>query len=116
MGYAEFEASLEEWERAREIYEVAINQAQIDMPEVVWQSYLEMEINLKEHGKARELYKRLLKRSKHIKVWLSYCKFEQDADAERAREVFSQAYNHFKGIPDMKEERLMVLEHWLAFE
>ena len=47
------------------------------MPEKVWQSYLDYEISLGEFDKVRHLYSKLLSKSKHLKVWLSYAKFEQ---------------------------------------
>lgn len=119
VDYAEFEASLEEYERAREIYELAIKQSQIDLPERVWQSYLNLEISLGEYEKVRDIYSRLLARSKHLKVWISYAKFESEnaKDPERTRKVYNQAYNHFKDKePELKEERLMILENWIHFE
>jgi len=67
---------LDEIERAREIYEIAINRPNLDMPEKVWQSYLDYEISLGEYDKVRHLYSKLLGKSKHLKVWLSYAKFE----------------------------------------
>lgn len=78
IEYAEFEGQLEELNRAREIYEIAINRPNLDMPEKVWQSYLDFEISLGEYEKVRELYMRLLGKSKHLKVWLSYAKFEAE--------------------------------------
>ena len=38
-------------------------------------------------------------------------------DVERARAIFSEAYTHFKTVePELKEERLLVLENWLKLE
>ena len=42
------------------------------MPELVWKAYIDFYIGDKNFEKARELFKRLLERSKHVKVWLSY--------------------------------------------
>jgi crooked neck len=42
--YAEFEAQFNELERARGIYECAIQKSNIDMPENVWKSYIDFEI------------------------------------------------------------------------
>ena len=53
--------------------------------------------------------------TKHVKVWISFAKFE--TDLTKAREVYTRAYNHFKEIePHLKEERLMLLENWLQIE
>ena len=60
IEYAEFEAQLEEHERARGIFEVAINRPNLDMPENVWKSYIDMEISLSLYDHVRDLYKRLL--------------------------------------------------------
>ena len=42
----------------------------------MWQAYIEFEISEGEHDRTRELYDRLLDRTKHLKVWVSYAKFE----------------------------------------
>lgn len=89
------------------------------MPENVWKSYIDLEIALEEFNKVRELYRRLLSRTKHVKVWLSFAKFEQEnsRDADKARAIFSEAYQHFKQHePDLKEERLLILENWIKLE
>lgn len=91
----------------------------MDLPERVWQSYLNFEIESGDFNKARALYHRLLQKSKHLKVWLSYAKFESEntQDSECTRKVYREAYGHFKEKePDLKEERLMILENWLTFE
>jgi hypothetical protein len=66
--FAEMETSVGEVERARAIYELAINQAVLDMPEVLWKSYIDFEIAQGEFDNTRTLYERLLDRTKHVKV------------------------------------------------
>ncbi|KAK7260280.1 hypothetical protein RIF29_26201 [Crotalaria pallida] len=131
--YAELERSLTETERARAIFEVAISQPALDMPELLWKAYIDFETGEGEFDKARLLYQRLLDRTKHLKVWLSYAEFEATAinkDDEvvteheqrkrciqRARRVFEEALNYFRSsAPDVKEERAMLLEKWLNME
>ena len=46
------------------------------MPETIWKAYIDMEISLKEFDKARDLFTRLLDKTKHVKVWISYASFE----------------------------------------
>jgi len=60
------------------------------MPENVWKAYIDFEISLKAFDRVRDLYTKLLARTKHVKVWLSYAKFEEDSaqDAQRARKVY----------------------------
>merc|ERR1712202_35161 len=68
---------------------------------------------------ARELYRRLLERSQHVKVWLSFGKFElqqeHDDRGEQARHVYEQANKALRQVRE-KEERLMLLEAWRDFE
>ncbi|KAB1219232.1 Protein CHUP1, chloroplastic [Morella rubra] len=45
----------------------------------VSQTYIDFEISEGEFGRTIELYERLLDRTKHLKVWISYAKFEVSA-------------------------------------
>lgn len=68
MKFAELEALLGDADRARAIYELAIAQPALDMPEVLWKSYIDFEIEQEEYENARNLYRRLLQRTRHVKV------------------------------------------------
>ncbi|GAA0173494.1 RNA splicing factor [Lithospermum erythrorhizon] len=132
--YAELERSLAETERARAIFELAIDQPALDMPELLWKAYIDFEISECEFERTRALYERLLNRTKHLKVWISYAKFEASAmESEgsdsvedehelaeclrRARGVFERALSHYRtSAPELKEERAMLLEEWLNME
>jgi crooked neck len=73
IKYAELERSLGDLERARGIYEIAVAQPVLDMPEVVWKGYIDFETGEEEWGLARGLYERLLEKTDHVKVrtdWL----------------------------------------------
>ena len=72
LQYAELETILGDTDRARAIYELAINQPQLDMPEVLWKGYIDFEIEQTEMTRARKLYRRLLERTKHVKVLIVY--------------------------------------------
>jgi crooked neck len=74
--YAELEKPLGETERARAVFELAIAQPTLDMPELLWKAYIDFEVAECEFEKARVLYRRLLDRTKHLKVWISYAEFE----------------------------------------
>eukprot|EP00002_Diphylleia_rotans_P028058 TRINITY_DN5655_c0_g2_i1.p1 TRINITY_DN5655_c0_g2~~TRINITY_DN5655_c0_g2_i1.p1 ORF type:complete len:671 (+),score=167.59 TRINITY_DN5655_c0_g2_i1:94-2106(+) len=116
VRFADLEKSLQENERCRAIYELAIDQPALDMPEILWKSYIDFEISLGEHDRTRELYERLLERTKHVKVWLSYAQFEVTVrDFEKARGVFNRAQQSMKDL-QQKEERAMVMESWRDFE
>ena len=89
------------------------------MPELLWKAFIDFEIEQQEYDRARKLYNKLLKKTQHVKVWLSLAQFEatiDEADSiDRTREVFEQAYKTLRTATD-KEERLMLVEHWLDFE
>ena len=77
--FAELETELGDIERARAIYELAVNQPLLDMPELLWKAYIDFEYEiLGEFNRARELYQRLLQKTGHVKVWIFkstlYCK------------------------------------------
>ena len=68
LQYAELETILGDSERARAIFELAIAQPKLDMPEVLWKAYIDFEIEQEEYNNTRNLYRRLLKRTQHVKV------------------------------------------------
>ncbi|KAK9845191.1 hypothetical protein WJX84_006146 [Apatococcus fuscideae] len=74
--FAELERSLGESQRARQLYELAIQQPQLDVPEVLWKKYIDFEVQEGSRERARQLYERLLERTQHVKVWTSYGHFE----------------------------------------
>ncbi len=55
-------------DRARAIFELAIGQPKLDMPEVLWKAYIDFEIEQEEYGRTRKLYQCLLQRTHHVKV------------------------------------------------
>lgn len=89
------------------------------MPELLWKAFIDFEIEQEENENARRLYGKLLKKTQHVKVWLSLAQFEASIDEtdsiDRARDVFEQAYKSLRTVSD-KEERLMLVENWLDFE
>eukprot|EP00359_Climacostomum_virens_P007480 CAMPEP_0204916656 /NCGR_PEP_ID=MMETSP1397-20131031/14423_1 /ASSEMBLY_ACC=CAM_ASM_000891 /TAXON_ID=49980 /ORGANISM="Climacostomum Climacostomum virens, Strain Stock W-24" /LENGTH=645 /DNA_ID=CAMNT_0052089249 /DNA_START=64 /DNA_END=2000 /DNA_ORIENTATION=+ len=113
--YAEFERSLEETTRSRAIMELAIEQ-QVDMPEVLWKAYIDLEIEAGDTEQVRDLFKRLLDKTKHVKVWLTAAQYEVSIESfEGARKLFADGEKHFKETGD-KESRLLLLEAWLELE
>lgn len=66
--FSEMETILGDIDRARAIFELAINQPKLDMPEVLWKAYIDFELEQEEYGRTRALYQRLLQRTKHVKV------------------------------------------------
>ncbi|ORY92420.1 hypothetical protein BCR35DRAFT_348818 [Leucosporidium creatinivorum] len=84
IKFTELETILQDTDRARAIYELAVNQPSMDMPELIWKSWIDFEFEEEEYSRVRELYERLLRRTSHVKVWVSYAQFE--ANAGRAEE------------------------------
>ncbi|OWR45684.1 crooked neck like protein [Danaus plexippus plexippus] len=121
IKFAELETLLGDIDRARAIYEIAVGQPRLDMPELLWKSYIDFEVAQSETDKARQLYERLLERTVHVKVWLSYAKFELNAEnpdninTELARRVYERANESLKSAGE-KESRVLLLEAWKEFE
>lgn len=121
IQYAELERGLDDSDRARAIYELGIEQPTLDMPELVWKSYIDFEDYEGEYERVRQLYERLLQKTDHVKVWINYARFEinvpdeeeeeeeeeerpiSDEAKSRARAVFERAHNVFKE-KELKEE------------
>ncbi|CAG2248376.1 CLF1 [Mytilus edulis] len=108
IKYAELETILGDIDRAEAIYELAINQQQLDMPEVLWKSYIDFQIEQEEFDKVRNLYRRLLQRTKHVKVWISFGQFEkttgEESCIEKARTVYKEANNAMKSAEKKKRD------------
>ncbi|KAI9188889.1 NineTeen Complex (NTC) component [Blastocladiella emersonii ATCC 22665] len=123
IKYAELETMLGDRDRARALFELAVDQPVLDMPEVLWKAYIDFEMDEGEWTKTRHLYERLLQRTAHVKVWISFAKFEMQAEelddvaarATRARAVFDNAYKKLKERA-ANEERVILLESWRDFE
>ncbi|KAL2178581.1 uncharacterized protein P884DRAFT_291063 [Thermothelomyces heterothallicus CBS 202.75] len=136
IKWAELERGLDDLDRTRAIFEVAISQPILDMPEVVWKAYIDFEEEEGEYERTRALYERLLEKANHPKVWISYAQFEinipeadeggeEGEDAEerpvseeakaRARKIFERAHQSMKDR-DLKAERVALLSAWQEFE
>ena len=117
IKFGEFEKDLEEYERFEKVFELAIDNNQMNMPETVWRAYLDNEIELNNHDKARDIYERLLERSKHIKIWVAYAQFEASLGNKGVcRKILEKGEKFFLENPDLKEERAMLLEAWKDLE
>lgn len=122
IEYAQLEASLHETDRARSIFELATQQQQLDIPEKLWKAYIEFETERQEFDRVRSIYQRILQRTHHIKVWLSWAQFEMSVSeecggVERVRGVYREAHDRMKlGDDELKEERVTILNTWKIFE
>ncbi|KXJ29758.1 crooked neck-like protein 1 [Exaiptasia diaphana] len=119
VKYSELESILGDSSRCRAIFELAVNQPLLDMPEVLWKAYIDFEINQEEYDRSRDLYERLLERTNHVKVWISYAQFESstgtDGCRDQTRNIYKRADKQLKNVEN-KEERVMLLEAWKEFE
>jgi crooked neck len=133
IKFAELERGLDDLERCRAIFQLAVQQPVLDMPELLWKAYIDFEEEEGEFERTRELYERLLEKTEHVKVWISYAHFEinvPDADMDeeeaenapiseeaksRARAVFERAHKLYRE-KEMKEERVALLNAWKSFE
>ncbi|WFD37100.1 NineTeen Complex (NTC) component [Malassezia japonica] len=117
VRFAELEQNLYDLERARGIYELAIAQAEselggLDMPEVVWKAYIDFEFSEREMERVDALYERLLDKTGHVKVWISYAlgkmaaaiAAEEDEDADAEEEVEAQGETYAVS-PEQQAER-----------
>lgn len=137
IKFAELERGLDDLERARAIFELAVDEPQLDMPELIWKAYIDFEEEEGEYDRTRALYERLLQKTDHVKVWISWAQFEigvpdsdsaEDAAATedeeravseaakaRARNIFERAHKRMKD-KDLKEDRVALLNAWRSFE
>jgi len=114
--FAQLEKDLGETDRCRAIFEMAISQSLLDMPELLWKAYIDFEIEEAEYDRVRDLYKRLLERTKHVKVWISYAQFEHTVEnTGGARKVYEEGFLSLKNS-EVKEERVMLVESWKEYE
>ncbi|WWC72621.1 pre-mRNA-splicing factor CLF1 [Kwoniella pini CBS 10737] len=131
IQWTQVESAVEDFERVRAIFELAVQQS-LDMPEIVWKAYIDFESGEGERERARSLYERLLERTSHVKVYISYALMEvsvlgggededgneiegEAGDPELARAVFARGYKDLRAKAE-KEDRALLLEAWKAFE
>ncbi|ELK25548.1 Crooked neck-like protein 1 [Myotis davidii] len=119
IKFAELETILGDIERVRAIYELAISQPRLDMPEALRKSFIDFEIEQEETERTRNLYRRLLQRTQHAKVWISFAQLElssgKGGSLPKCRQIYEEANKTMRNCEE-KEERLMLLESWRNFE
>lgn len=83
------------------------------------ESYIDFEIEQEDFGNVRNLYERLLERTQHMKVWLSFTKFEASLKSDQgntnARSIYKRADKVLRNAEN-NEERAIFLESWRDFE
>ncbi|ORY31238.1 Pre-mRNA-splicing factor CLF1 [Naematelia encephala] len=131
IQWTQVEGAVEDFERVRAIFELAVQQS-LDMPEIVWKAYIDFEAGEGERERTRHLYERLLERTGHVKVYISYALMEvsvlgggededgneiegDEGDPELARAIFERGYKDLRARGE-KEDRAVLLEAWKKFE
>jgi crooked neck len=135
IKFAELERGLDDLDRARALFEIAVNEPQLDMPELLWKAYIDLEAEEGQYDRTRALYERLLAKTDHVKVWISWAQFElsvpdaddsaaseddedrpvSDAAKSRAREIFARAHTRLKEL-NATADRVALLNAWRSFE
>lgn len=132
IAFASLESALQDVPRVRAIYELGISQPTLSMPELLWKSYIDFEVSEggydRDRSRVRKLYERLVQKTGHVKVWISWAVFEGSAlkvpaedeeeggeddeglpgDLDEARRVFERGYNELKS-KGLKEEVCLVV-------
>lgn len=114
IDYATFHASLGRVERAREIFEKAVEVQFVRTDDLakVWCSYIEYELSLKANEsnlKALKLAKRAVSTVKNLKIWLFY------ADLEEILGNFSSTKAAYDRILDLKIATPQVILNYASF-
>ncbi|XP_049849440.1 crooked neck-like protein 1 [Schistocerca gregaria] len=116
IAFCEFEISLGEHERAIALFELAIDQPILDLPELLWKAYIDFEISQKRYKQTTSLYERLLQRTQHVKVWHSFAQFKRSIGSiGDAREIYKRGFNCLKS-DEAKDQRITLIEAWRDFE
>lgn len=119
---ATLETELGDDDRARAVYELGVDIPILDTPELLWKSYIDFEYEGEEYANARKLYERLLAKTKHVKVWIAFARFElsvpaepgansevaNDDNAARCRNVFQRGAEYFSKCAAGRADRLSV--------
>ena len=118
QAYAKLETDVGELDRARALFELAIAQPALDLPESMWKAFIDFEASLEEFDRGRALYARLLERTQHAKVFVARALFEleaSDGGVAAARASFEAANARMKSL-GLKEERVLLLNSWRDME
>lgn len=132
IAFASLESALQDVARVRAIYELGVAQPTLSMPELLWKSYIDFEVSEggydRDRTRVRGLYERLVQKTGHVKVWISWAVFEGSAlkvpadDEEEgveedeglpgnlteARQVFERGYDELKN-KGLKEEVCLIV-------
>ena len=86
--YAKLEYDCGETERCQALYELAVNQPLLNIPEMLWKYYIDVEILGSGNDRARKLYQPLLDRTGYVNVWILYEQFEGMSNPNKCCYIF----------------------------
>ncbi|PHJ23934.1 crooked neck family 1 protein isoform [Cystoisospora suis] len=124
IAMIDLEMVAEEQERTRALCELAISMEQMDMPELLWKTYIDLEIGWGALDRARNLYERLVEKTQHVKVFKSYADFEWRVaeDVANSRKVLQRGIEVCKSNSadaeraSLLEPSVYLRQHWLSLE
>ncbi len=117
IEYTDFEYELGEYERMRAIFEIGISRMVLDKPDLLWKRYItvESEIDEEDGELVRQLYHRLLERTKHPNIYISFAKYEREKSLENGRKILNEGIDYYRDIGD-NECRAILLGALLNYE
>ena len=115
VKYAQFECNEQNIDKARRIFEDAIESHQVDANDLLWAYYIQFETQVGSAQNIRDLYRRSIEANNKLSLWKGWIVFEADTygDVERARKLFNDAELSFV---DNREERRKLREFRIIFE
>lgn len=111
IKFTELEGLLQDYDRVRAIYELAVDQPSMDMPELVWKSWIDFEYDVEEYERARDLYERLLRRTSHVKVWVSFAQFEGNVGMAEAAALSGEGDDDDEEEGEAAEKQPVEVDH-----
>jgi crooked neck len=110
IAFASLESALQDVARVRAIYELGVGQPTLSMPELLWKSYIDFEVAEggydRDRTRVRSLYERLVRKTGHVKVWISWAAFEGSALKAPAEDDDEEGAEEDEGLPgDLNEAR-----------
>lgn len=127
LAFIDLEQVLSEHARVHALYEAGVTIEEMDEPEIFWQRYIEYETENKAAARVISLYQRLLAKTRHVKVILSYANFVRNnaeswkvlggelAARAESRKIMEDG-NEMMRLDRKGEERACLLNHWLELE
>jgi crooked neck len=117
LNFARLEIDAGEEERARAIFDIAVQQDVLSDREKVWDAYLEFEEDLDNVDRMRQLYGRLVASVPKVGSWVKSAVFEAElGHVDAGRSILQNAVSFFAADHAHAQSRADMLVHWRDFE